>query len=81
MKKAADEADEEMLDEYDFSDGVRGKYAQCCAGEVNVVTLEPDVARVFPDSQCVNEALRVFIRMWHREATEIHPGKGPTEET
>ena len=48
--------------EYDFSKGVRGKYASRYAGGTNVVVLDPDVAKVFPDSHSVNTALRVLVR-------------------
>ena len=53
-----DEPDPDMLDEYDFSGGVRGKYAQRYARGTNVVMLDPDVAAAFPSEQAVNEALR-----------------------
>lgn len=42
---------------YDFSKGVRGKYADRFAGS-NIVVLAPDVAATFPDSKSVNETLR-----------------------
>lgn len=42
-----------MLDEYDFSDGVRGKYAERYARGSNVVMLDPDVAAAFPDERAV----------------------------
>jgi hypothetical protein len=59
MKKAAkQENEQELLDEYDFSKGVRGKYASRYAKGTNVVVLEPDVAKLFPDSESVNRALR-----------------------
>jgi len=45
------ERDPEMLDEYDFSDGVRGKYVCRFPKGSNVVFLEPDVAQVFTDSE------------------------------
>ena len=45
--------------EYDFKDGVRGKYAARFAGS-NVIILEPDLASVFPDSRAVNGALRAY---------------------
>jgi hypothetical protein len=48
----------EMREEYDFSSGVRGKYAKRFAEGTNLVVLEPDVAKSFPDSTSVNEALR-----------------------
>ncbi len=54
--------DGEMLDEYDFSAGVRGKYARRYAASTNVVILSPDVAEMFPDSESVKEALRALIR-------------------
>ena len=53
----------EMLDEYDFSKGIRGKYAQRYAEGSNIVIIDPDVAEVFPDSESVNEALRLLIKI------------------
>jgi hypothetical protein len=49
---------DEMLDEYDFTNGVRGKYADKYHRETNVVVLEPDIAKLFPNSESVNQALR-----------------------
>jgi hypothetical protein len=49
-----------MRREYDFSGGVRGKYAKRYAAGSNVVVLDPDVAAVFPDSEAVNSALRAL---------------------
>jgi hypothetical protein len=64
MKKVAKpKRDLEMLDEYDFSSGVRGKYAKRYARGTNVVVLAPDVAAVFPDAQSVNDALRALVRI------------------
>ncbi|MBA3440989.1 MAG: hypothetical protein H0T92_14080 [Pyrinomonadaceae bacterium] len=51
----------EMLDEYDFSQAVIGKYAKQYAEGTNIVVLDPDVARVFPDSAAVNQALRAIV--------------------
>ena len=51
----------EMLREYDFCRGVRGKYAQRDAGGSNVVVLAPDATETFPDSASVNRALRALI--------------------
>lgn len=55
--------DDEMRSHYDFSGGVRGKYAARYAEGTNVIVLAPDVAKVFPDSVAVNEALRTLVRM------------------
>ena len=52
----------EMRDEYDFSEGVRGKYASRFAEGSNVIVLDPDVAEVFGDARAVNEALRLLAR-------------------
>ncbi|MCA9443357.1 MAG: hypothetical protein H6751_16905 [Candidatus Omnitrophica bacterium] len=52
--------DPEMLDEYDFTGGVRGKYAERFREGTNLIKLDEDVARVFPDSKSVNEALRAI---------------------
>ena len=68
MKKAIKtRRDPDMLDEYDFSKGVRGKYAKRYAEGTNVVILSPDVAQVFPDSDSVNEALRVLVKVARRK--------------
>jgi hypothetical protein len=62
MKRAAKaKGDPDMLTEYDFSQGVRGKYAQRYAEGTNVVVLSPDVAEFFPDSEAVNAALRALV--------------------
>ena len=50
--------DPDMLEEYDFTSGVRGKYAKRYAEGTNVVVIDPDVAEYFPDHDSVNEALR-----------------------
>ena len=64
MKKAAKaKRDPDMLAEYDFSQGVRGKYAQRYSEGTNIVALSPDVAEFFPDSEAVNAALRALIEI------------------
>jgi hypothetical protein len=56
----------DMRAEYDFSGGVRGKYAdRYCLG-VNVILLEPELAAAFPDSKSVNDALRALIEIADR---------------
>ncbi len=45
---------------YDFSEGVRGKYAKRYAQGCNVVVLDPDVAKLYPDAEAVNRALRAL---------------------
>ena len=62
-KERTDRGDPDMLDEYDFGGGVRGKHAASYAEGSNVVVLDPDVAEVFPDSQSVNKALRALAEI------------------
>jgi hypothetical protein len=54
--------DDEMLPEYDFSKGIRGKYAKHFKDVDRLVSLDPDVKAVFPDSEAVNAALRGLIK-------------------
>ncbi len=58
MKKASNS---DMRDEYDFSKGIRGKYAERFKGGTNLVLLDPDVAKAFPNAKSVNDALRRLI--------------------
>jgi hypothetical protein len=67
MKRGAkSKSDPDMLDEYDFSSGVRGKYAKRYAEGTNVVLLDLDVAAVFPDAESVNDALRALVEIVRR---------------
>ena len=59
--------DPNMLEEYDFSKGVQGKYAKRYEEGTNVVVIEPDVAEVFPDHDSVNEALRSLAEIIRRQ--------------
>lgn len=61
MNQENNESERDMLDEYDFSGGVRGKYVERFSQGSNVVVLDPDVARVFTDSESVNQALRALV--------------------
>jgi hypothetical protein len=61
MKKA--NKAEDMKPEYDFSHGVRGKYAKKYDEGSNIILLDPDVAKLFPDSKTVNDALRVLVKV------------------
>ena len=63
----------EMLEEYDFSGGVRGKYAARFVRGSQVVVLDPDVARVFSDSEAVNRALRALVGIIQEQSEKTHP--------
>ncbi len=58
---------DDLRPEYDLSkmlkNSVRGKYAQRYRAGTNLVLLEPDVAKAFPDEKSVNEALRLVMQL------------------
>ena len=58
------EADrDEILPEYDFSRARPNKYASRYQKGALVVTLDPEVAEVFPSAADANEALRSLARV------------------
>lgn len=62
MKKA--KSNDELRALYtreDFGKGVRGKHFEAYRKGTNLVLLSPDVAKVFPTDEAVNEALRSLI--------------------
>jgi hypothetical protein len=59
--------------EYDFSEGVRGKFAKAFLEGTNLVVLDPDVAEMFPTSTAVNDALRALVKI----ARTTEPRKRP----
>jgi hypothetical protein len=61
MKKAMNDQDDEMRPEYDIKGGIRGKYYEQFKQGTNVVLLEPDLAKVFRNSDSVNQALRIYL--------------------
>jgi hypothetical protein len=57
------EGNDDMLAEYDFSHGVRGKHHEAYKAGTNVIFLEPDLAKVFADSAAVNQVLRLLVNL------------------
>ncbi len=69
-KKVSPRNDEdEMRAEYDFSGGVRGKYAKRYAEGTNLILLDPDLAAEFPDSRSVSRALRAYLKSRSKRRT------------
>ena len=58
-----------MRPEYDFSGGVRGKYAERYRKGTNVILLDPELSAAFPDSKSVNDALRALVAIAARAET------------
>ena len=70
-----DEEADDLRPEYDLKEllkgSVRGKYAERYKEGTNLVLLDPDVAKAFPDQEAVNEALRLVLRL--TELAGNHP--------
>lgn len=66
MKKQS-EIKDELRSEYDMKSllkgGVRGKYAARYRAGTNLVLLEPEVAKAFPNDKAVNEALKLVMKL------------------
>ena len=67
MKKQTDKAavDDDLLPEYDFSKMKlvgRGIYAERYRSGTNLVRLDSDVRKAFPDDESVNEVLRMVAK-------------------
>jgi len=69
MSMAKKDADVDMLPEYDFSKAVRGKYFARFKQSSNVVVLDDDVAKLFPNAEAVNGALRALATVAKRART------------
>ena len=72
-QEANSERDPDMLDEYDFTNGLRGKYTGRFPKGSNVVVLDPDVAQVFTDSESVNQALRALVGIIQHQSEKVQP--------
>jgi len=78
MKKANRRSIDELRPEYkrsDFGQLVRGKYVARISTSTNVVVLEPQIARAFPNDRAVNKALRSLLR------SNKSPGRAGTRKT
>ena len=71
MNEKSNNKDDDILDEYDFSGGIRSKYVDRVAKTTHVVVLEPDVAEVFTDSESVNQALRGLLPIINEQAEKV----------
>jgi hypothetical protein len=52
-----------MKKSYDFSGGVRGKYSKKYNQGTNLVAIDTDLLKAFPDSSSVNAALRNLVEI------------------
>jgi len=57
--------DQEMRPEYSaelIKSGIRGKYAKRCREGTNVVPIDPELKKLFPNAEAVNRALRQYAK-------------------
>lgn len=74
MKKKIDEDSDELRPEYDLKKLKfvgRGVFAERYRSGTNLVLLEPDVRKAFPDDESVNEALRVIAKAAKQQASRV----------
>jgi hypothetical protein len=82
MKKVSGKPSDELRPAYgrsDFRALVRGKYASRVAEASNVVVLEPQVARAFPNDNAVNTALRGLLKKRKTAARTTRSARGRRE--
>jgi len=60
-----------MKSSYDFSAGIRGKYAKRYASGTNLVVIDPDIIKAFPNSRSVNDALRNLIKIAQKASSKV----------
>lgn len=58
---------DDMLPEYDFSKGERGKFAKRFSRDTRYVSIDPDLAEYFPEPDDINTALRFLATSFSPE--------------
>jgi hypothetical protein len=78
-RQSAETKDDDLRPEYDLSrlkGGVRGKYYRRAVQGSNLVLIEPELAKIFPDAESVNRALRLLV-----DAAEAAAGPAGRQDT
>ncbi len=73
MNQAKQKKSDDFRPEYEFSGGVRGKHHAAYKAGTNVVVLDADVAKAFPDSPSVNQALRLLLEIAKKQLSSKRP--------
>lgn len=69
MPPAKRSPNDSMGSVYDFSRGERGKHHVAFEKGANVAVLDPDVAKAFPNSASVNQALRLLPQLAKKQSS------------
>ena len=83
MKKVKSAENDDLRREYrreDLGKGVRGKYFAAYQKGSNLVLLSPDVAKAFPTSEAVNEALRGLLQLTEQTKKLARRSSGPSKK-
>ncbi len=75
MKKVKSD---EMRPEYrrdDLTTGVRGKYLNSYRAHTNLVLISPEISKVFPTDEAVNDALRALIKIAQKSVSLNKPSR------
>jgi hypothetical protein len=78
---------DELRPEYDLSKlkgGVRGKYYDRATAGTNLVLIQPDLMKAFPDGESVNRALRLLVDIAKTETQRgrrKHSRRRPSESS
>jgi hypothetical protein len=60
-----------MLKEYNFSKGLKGKYAKRYNEGTNLILIDPDVAEFFPDHDSINDALKSLVKISRKDKIKL----------
>jgi hypothetical protein len=73
MKNSFNEkaSDDEMRAEYDFSDSKPNKYAAKLKRQERLVTIEPEVFKIFNNSDKVNNALKSVLAAMPKRSRKV----------
>jgi hypothetical protein len=80
-KESRARQNDDLRPEYDLAQlgpGIRGKYYRQAVAGTNLVVIEPELARVFRDSESVNRALRLLLET--AEASAAPPRHRPARK-
>ena len=60
-----------MKKSYNFTNGVRGKYYKKYSVGTNLVAIDPDLLKAFPNSGAVNAALRNLVTIARQASKNV----------
>ena len=86
MKRDSPKGQDEMRSSYKRSDFrwlERGRYADRVAKESNIVVIDDDLRKEFPNAMAVNQALRKLLKLTQNEskASKSRPSRTPIART